>query len=132
MPLTAAEAKQLRYLLKKAGLEVPLDLSPRKRGRHERADDPMLAGLELFLRIAKRDCDGMSRKAALHRFFDGIYKRGKFGSSANAVVARFDRKLRERGFNKRDIKTLVPPGIDSSMIRIGFETTEFLDDKTDD
>jgi hypothetical protein len=132
MSLTAAEARQLRYLLKKAGLEVPPDLSPRKRGKRELADDPMLAGLELFLRIAKRDL-GMSRKAALHRFFDGIYKRGKFGASANAVVARIDRKLREHGFNKRDIKTLVvPPGVDPTMIRIGFETTKFIDDKADD
>jgi hypothetical protein len=31
-----------------------------------------------------------------------------FGPNANAVVARLSRKLRKGGFNKRDIKTLVP------------------------
>ena len=124
MPLTFAEAKQFRRLIKKAGLEhwlplLPPDLLPRKRGRRERdSDNAMLAGLEIFVRTAMRE-HGMSRNAALHWAFDSTYRRLKklgadsafvalFGPNANAVVARLSRKLRKGGFHKRDIKTLVP------------------------
>ena len=61
----------------------------------------------------------MSRNAALHWAFDSTYKKlkklgadsafvARFGPNADAVVARLSRKLREGGFDKRDIKTLVP------------------------
>jgi hypothetical protein len=124
-PLTAAEDMQARKLarywlkvldidLKQHGLEDLL--SPHKRGRRERASDTdaMLAGIEMSVRIAMRE-RGMSRNKALHLAFD--YACGKlkklgaeshFGPNADAIVARLSRKLREGGFDKRDIKTLVP------------------------
>jgi hypothetical protein len=119
MPLTVAEAKQFRRLIRKTGRGhlLPVfwpDLLPRKRGRRERASDApaMLVGIELFVRTAMRE-RGMSRNAALHLAFDSIYKRysdfaARFGPNANALVARLSRKLRKGGFHKRDIKTLVP------------------------
>jgi hypothetical protein len=125
MPLTVAEAKQFRRLIKKAGLEhwlllLPPDLLPRKRGRRERASDTdaMLASHEISVRTVMRE-HGMSRNAALHCVFDSTYKKLKklgadsvfvalFGPNANAVVARLSRKLRKGGFHQRDIKTLVP------------------------
>jgi hypothetical protein len=75
--LTAAEAKQLRRLIRKVGLEhlLPLLPPPRKRGRRPyAADTHQLAGLELFLRAALRE-RGMTRNAALHWMFDGPYKK---------------------------------------------------------
>jgi hypothetical protein len=121
MPLTVAEAKQFRRLIRKTGRGhlLPVfwpDLLPRKRGRRERTSDTdaMLAGIEMSVRIAMRE-RGMSRNAALHLAFD--YACGKlkklgaeshFGPNAKAIVARLSRKLRKGGFDKRDIKTLVP------------------------
>jgi hypothetical protein len=123
--LTDAEAKQFRRLLKKVGDDylLPLlwpDYLPRKRGRREcAADTPAaLAQHELFLRTAMRE-RGMSRNAALHWAFDSTYKKleklgadsaliAHFGPNANALVARLSRKLREGGYHKRGIKTLMP------------------------
>jgi hypothetical protein len=120
MALTAAQARQFRSLIKQDGRLghllplLPPDLQPRKRGRSELDDTPMLENLELFVRAAKREW-GMSREAALHWMFDYSYQEGgsvmvpRYGSNADAVVARLKRKLREGGFDKRDIKTLAPP-----------------------
>jgi hypothetical protein len=123
--LTDAESKQFRRMLKKLGCEhlLPLlwpDLLPRKRGRHEYAADTpaALEQFELFLRAAMRE-RGMSRNAALHWAFDGVYEKlkklgaddafiARLGPNANALVARLSRKLRKGGFHKADIKTLVP------------------------
>jgi hypothetical protein len=123
--LTVAEAKQFRRLIRKTGRGhwLPLlwpDLLPHKRGRREYAadTDAMLASLEMFVRTAMRE-RGMSRNAALHWAFDYAYKKleklgsdsalaAHFGPNADAVVARLSRKLRDGGFHKRDIKTLVP------------------------
>jgi hypothetical protein len=121
MPLTVAEAKQFRRLIRKTGRGhlLPVfwpDLLPRKRGRRERAIDTpaMLDGIELLVRTAMRE-RGMSRNMALHWAFDSTCKKLKklgvdsvFGPNANAIVARLSRKLRKGGFHKRDIKTLVP------------------------
>jgi hypothetical protein len=145
--LTDAEAKQFRRLLRKVGDEnlLPLlwpDLLPRKRGRHERAVDTpaMLAQFELFLRTAMRE-RGMSRNAALHWAFDGVYKKlkklgaddafvGRFGPNAKAVVARLNRKLRKGGFHKAGIKTLVP----REWLEAGIDPEKFttLPPKADD
>ena len=53
-------------------------LSPHKRGRRERAHDTpaMLDGIELLVRTAMRE-RGISRNAALHWWFEGIYKKLK-------------------------------------------------------
>jgi hypothetical protein len=128
-PLTAAEdrqaRKQARHWLKVLDIDLKQHglehlLSPHKRGRRERAHDTpaMLDGIELLVRTAMRE-RGISRNAALHWWFEGIYKKLKklgadsifvanFGPNANAVIARLSRKLRKGGFHKRDIKTLVP------------------------
>jgi hypothetical protein len=125
-PLTDDEARQFRRLIRKTGRGhwLPVlwpDLLPRKRGRHERDSDTdaMLANIEVFVRTAMRERE-MSRDAALHWAFDSTYENlkkldadsvfvARFGPNANALVARLRRKLRKGGFDKRDIKALVPP-----------------------
>jgi hypothetical protein len=120
MPLTTAEARKFRSLFKKhGGLEqllplLPPDLLPHNRGRSPHNDGFMLANLELFVRLAKSEW-AMSRNAALHWVFDSSFQKEKsvmeshFGATPSAVVARLKRKLREGGFDKRDITTLAPP-----------------------
>jgi hypothetical protein len=120
--LTAAEdrqaRKQARYWLKVLGVDLKRHglghlLSPRKPGKPEHDDAPLLASLELFLRSLERE-RGISRNAALHTLVDGIWHLDKAGGplalgySADAVVARLRRKLRDGGFDKRDIRKLVP------------------------
>jgi hypothetical protein len=121
-PLTAVEAKQLRHLIRKAGLEhlLPLLPPPRKRGRRPYpADTHQLAGLELFLRTVMRE-RGMKRNAALRWMFDGLYRMIKrrdldhplfahFGPNANAAVARMSKKLRVGGLHKLPLGALMPP-----------------------
>ena len=143
-PLTAVEAKQLRHLIRKAGLEhlLPLLPPPRKRGRRPyAADTHQLAGLELFLRAAMRE-RGMKRNAALHWMFDGPYKKltrrdpdsalvAHLGPNVNAVVARISKKLRAGGFHKLPLSALIPPewlecGVDPERF------TTFPPPRTDD
>jgi hypothetical protein len=134
MPLTVAEAKQFRRLIKKAGLEhwlplLPPDLLPRKRGRRERASDTdaMLASHEIFVRTAMRE-HGMSRNAALHWAFDYACRRLNkcgsefvFGPNANAIVARLSRKLRKGNYHKKDIRELLPP----ELLEAGIDPEKF-------
>jgi hypothetical protein len=116
-PLTAGEAKQARYWLKRLGLEVPPNLMPRKGGRPKLDQGPMFfKSLELFVRSMER-ARGVSRYAALWLLVDllwplyeagGLYEKGKFGLSPDAIVGRWRLKLRKGGYNKCDAKTLVP------------------------
>jgi hypothetical protein len=113
-PLTAAEAKQARYWLKRVGLEVPSNLLPREGGRPKLDGGPMFwKSLELFLRSMKRT-RGMNRTAALRWLVDllwPLYETGtleKFGKNPNAIVVRLRRNLQKGGYDKRDAKKLVP------------------------
>ena len=138
MPLTVAEAKQFRRLIRKTGRGhlLPVfwpDLLPRKRGPRERAGDTpaMLGGIELSVRIAMRE-HGMSRNAALHWAFDSTYKKlkklgadsafvARFGPNANALVARLSRKLRKGNYHKKDIRELLPP----ELLEAGIDPEKF-------
>src|SRR5262249_792082 len=121
--LTTAEARQLRHLAKKAGIPSqllePWLSPPSKPGR--RAQDDQLDGLELFVRVAMRERN-MSRHRALHWLYDNIFERlgnldpngrsaivARFGRDADAAVGRVRRKLRQGGYEKRSMESLVPP-----------------------
>src|SRR5260370_29052360 len=143
-PQTVAEAeaeqrarKQARYWLKVLGVDLKRHglehlLSPRKHGRSEYDDTPMLKSLELFVRSTARSY-GISRDAALRIFVDAAwhfeqqgeflsYEEGKFGCSAAAARARLRRKLRESGLDKKDIRELVP----REWLKRGIDPEKFI------
>jgi hypothetical protein len=89
-----------------------------KGGRREaRGDDPMLAGLELFCEVAKRE-RGMNRTAALKWIvLEGLIN----GASVNAVTARLRRKLKNKKVRqrlRRRLATLKARGVDPSRLSL--------------
>jgi hypothetical protein len=125
--LTVADEKQLRRLLRKGGwpnLIEELGIEPNnKPGRGPIDDERKLARIEIFLRVALKD-RGMKRFQALHWIIS--YTRERLpeafpGSTDDAVVRRFYRKLKEGGYDTKDMKKLIP----REWVRAGIDPTKF-------
>jgi hypothetical protein len=123
MSLTPDEWRRLVHLLNK--LDRPdiieqLERPPSQKGGNPEMtiDDLLLPYIELFVRIARRD-RGMKRTPALRWIADIFFFPGITATSREALVARLRKKLKERGFEERDIETLVRPGIHSTMLSLG-------------
>jgi len=138
MTLTTAKARQLRYLLAEAGIppETMKKLEPWLPGRGKpgrRAHADQLDSIEMFVRVAMRE-HNMSRHAALHWQYDNIFEQVKkldpkgrseivalLGRDADAAVARVSRKLRQGGFEKRPLESLVP----QELLELGVDPSRF-------
>jgi hypothetical protein len=126
MPLTEADEKQLRRLLRKGGwpdLIEKLGIEPYKPGREPIDDEWKLAGIEMFLRVAMKE-RGMKRFQALHWII--AYTREMLpeaypGYTDEAVVHRFYRKLKAGGYDTKDMKELMP----REWVKAGIDPTKF-------
>jgi hypothetical protein len=112
-----SDMRQLRHLVGKYYPHLLAQLEPPKGSQKA---DP-LPGLELFVRIARRE-RRMSRTAAL-RWLANAVMQARIANSADALVARWRRKLHGGGFTTRSDKRLVqdmglPPEIDPSKFTL--------------
>jgi hypothetical protein len=130
--LTDKERTQLRYLLKKAGCkhligQIP-ELTLRRHGAPKKGhDDFLLAGFELAVCLLKRDHGVSSRARALRMLARAAYLGEETAKTPEQFAARLGKKLSERGFAERDIRTLVPPGIDAEWLELTFDAAgDFL------
>jgi hypothetical protein len=80
----------------------------------------MLTGFELAARIARRDLGIRSRTEALRRLSKPAYL-PDFAITPEQFAKRIGKKLAAEGFKDRDIRTLVPPGIDPDKVRLAFD-----------
>lgn len=145
MAPSEAEARKLaRHWLRVLGID-PDDLAKQYpqlaagtsgRRKHPPVPHQMLTGIELFVRVVRRDYDGrnkpkMTRKKAIQWFAEAAYLRDPrwakkdpnkvatflmASRDARAFASHLEKELRRGGFTKMSNKELLPLGIDMKQL----------------